>query len=94
MAISYVQTPRGYPAKRALSAMHKHDGWGPFGRIPSTCVIYYIFMYPIAIYHISFSRKFVFQQFCLQLFCEFNVFSRDNARMYLYASTNEVDILL
>ena len=28
-------TIRWYPAKRALSAMHKHDGWGPFGRIPS-----------------------------------------------------------
>ena len=28
---------RGYPAKRALSAMRKHGGWGPFGKIPSTC---------------------------------------------------------
>ena len=26
---------RGYPAKRALSAMRKHGGYGPFGRIPS-----------------------------------------------------------
>ena len=26
---------RGYPAKRALSAMRKHGGKGPFGRIPS-----------------------------------------------------------
>ena len=24
----------GYPAKRALSAMHKHGGYDPFGRIP------------------------------------------------------------
>ena len=28
-------TFRGYPAKRALSAMRKHGGLGPFGRIPS-----------------------------------------------------------
>ena len=28
-------TLRGYPAKRALSAMHKHGGYGPFCRIPS-----------------------------------------------------------
>ena len=26
---------RGYPAKRALSAMRKHGGYVPFGRIPS-----------------------------------------------------------
>ena len=26
---------RGYPAKRALSAMRKHVGYGPFGRKPS-----------------------------------------------------------
>ena len=26
---------RGYPAKKDLSAMRKHGGWGPFGRIPS-----------------------------------------------------------
>ena len=26
---------RGYPAKRALSAMRKYGGQGPFGRIPS-----------------------------------------------------------
>ena len=26
---------QGYPAKRALSAMRKHGGWGPFVRIPS-----------------------------------------------------------
>ena len=25
---------RWYPAKRALSAMRKHGGLGPFGRIP------------------------------------------------------------
>ena len=35
---------RGYPAKRALSAMRKHGGWGPFGRIPS------IYTYP---YHLK-----------------------------------------
>ena len=28
-------TYRGYPAKRALSAMRKHGGLGPFGRMPS-----------------------------------------------------------
>ena len=28
---------RGYPAERVLSAMRKHAGWGPFGRIPSKC---------------------------------------------------------
>ena len=26
---------QGYPAKRALSAMRKHGGKGPFGRMPS-----------------------------------------------------------
>ena len=32
---------RWYPAKRALSAMRKHSGKGPFGRIPSisVCII-------------------------------------------------------
>ena len=30
---------RGYPAKRALSAMRKHGGEGPFGRIPSICLL-------------------------------------------------------
>ena len=28
---------RGYPAKRTLSAIRKHGGYGPFGRIPSIC---------------------------------------------------------
>ena len=29
----------GYPAKRALSAMHKYGGLGPFGRIPSLSLL-------------------------------------------------------
>ena len=31
----WCMTCRGYPAKGALSAMRKHGGQGPFGRIPS-----------------------------------------------------------
>ena len=31
---------RGYPAKRALSAMREHGGLGPFGRIPSLYGMY------------------------------------------------------
>ena len=31
----YLPVYRGYPAKRTLSAMRKHGGQGPFGRIPS-----------------------------------------------------------
>ena len=34
---------RGYPAKRALSAMRKHGGWGPFGRIPSICISIHLY---------------------------------------------------
>ena len=46
---------RGYPAKRALSAMRKHGGYGPFGRIPSIYVLpqsLQLFMW----YHITFDR--------------------------------------
>ena len=35
----YMHIIRGYPAKKALSAMRKHGGWGPFGRIPSNCLL-------------------------------------------------------
>ena len=31
--------PRWYPAKRALTVMLTHGREGPFGRIPSTCVL-------------------------------------------------------
>ena len=31
----YIYICRGYPSKRALSAMRKNGGYGPFGRIPS-----------------------------------------------------------
>ena len=33
--LKHSMTFRGYPAIRALSAMRKHGGLGPFGRIPS-----------------------------------------------------------
>ena len=38
MTIVHSAIYRGYPAKRALSAMRKHGGLGPFGRIPSICM--------------------------------------------------------
>ena len=43
---------RGYPAKRALSALRKHGGWGPFGRIPS---LYSVFNGCIAICVLGYS---------------------------------------
>ena len=42
---------RGYPAKRALSAIRKHSKKGPFGRIPSKyCMLVFTFHVSASIY--------------------------------------------
>ena len=45
---------RGYPAKRALSAMRKHGRKGPFGRIPSIYSYIYIYIRKIHLHFLDF----------------------------------------
>ena len=56
-----LNTFRGYPTKRALSAMRKHGGSGPFGEIPS--IYLRIHIYILEYEHISKWLRYIAPQY-------------------------------